>query len=113
MCVSIVRTIRTPAALGLVEQRLDRVRRIDEHRDAGLLVSDEVTGTAEIVVQELVEDHEATVAPGPAIDPEVVAAGETAKPTRLPPITRTPTIAATTASRGAASAPRRRRRGGR
>ena len=64
VCVSIVRTIASPASLGLVEQRLDREGRIDEHRDAGFFVSHEVTRTAEIVVQELVEDHGATVAPG-------------------------------------------------
>ena len=43
--------------LGLGEQRLDRIRRVDEHRDTRLLVTDEVTRAAEVVVQELVEDH--------------------------------------------------------
>ena len=64
-----------PAPLGLVEQRLDRKRRIDEHGDAGFVVSHEVTRTSEIAVQELVEDHDATVAPGPAITLEVIACG--------------------------------------
>ena len=56
-----------PPALSLLEQRLDREGRIDEHADARFFVSHEVTRTAEIAVQELVEDHEPTVAPGPAI----------------------------------------------
>ena len=46
-----------PVPLGLVEQRLDRIRRVDERRDPCLFVADEVTRTPEIVVQELVEDH--------------------------------------------------------
>ena len=45
------------APLGLGEQRLDRVRRVDDHGDAGVFVADEVARAAEIVVQELVEDH--------------------------------------------------------
>ena len=52
--------------VGLLQERLDRERRVDEHRDARLLVADEVTRAAEIVVQELMEDHGATVAPGRA-----------------------------------------------
>ena len=73
MWVSIVRTMRTPAPLRFLQERLDRERRIDEHGDAGLFVSHEVTRTAQVVVQELMEDHGATVAPGPAIDLEVAS----------------------------------------
>ena len=43
--------------LGLREDALDRERRIDDHRLAGLLAADEVRGTAEIVVHELREEH--------------------------------------------------------
>ena len=43
--------------LGLVEVLLDRVGRVDEERLARLLVSDEVGGAAEIVVDELAEEH--------------------------------------------------------
>ena len=63
-----------PPALSLLEQWLDREGRIDEHSDAGFFVSHQVTRTPEIAVQELVEDHEPTVAPGPAISLEVSAA---------------------------------------
>ena len=51
------------AVSGLRQDRVDRERRIDDHGDPRLLVSHEVTGTAQIVVQELVEDHGPTVAP--------------------------------------------------
>ncbi len=44
-------------ARGLLEVRLDRVGRIDHDGDAGLLVSDEVRGAAEVVVDELAEEH--------------------------------------------------------
>ena len=63
------------APLGLVQDRLDRERRVDDHRDPGLFVSHEITRTAQIVVQELVEDHDPTVAPGPAISLEAIRAG--------------------------------------
>ena len=41
----------------LTDDWLDRVRRIDDHRVAGAFVSNEVTRTAQVVIQELVEDH--------------------------------------------------------
>ena len=63
------------APVRFLQQRLDLVGGVDEHRDAGLLVPHEITRTAEIVVQELVEDHDATVAPGPAIALEVASGG--------------------------------------
>ena len=40
------------------EQRLDRVGRVDDRRDTCLLVADEVRRAAEVVVQELLEQHE-------------------------------------------------------
>ena len=43
--------------LRLLMQRFDRERRVDDHRDPRLLVPHEIGGTAEIVVQKLVEDH--------------------------------------------------------
>ena len=43
--------------LGCLEHRLDREERIDDDRDTGVLVADQVRGTAEIVVQELLEEH--------------------------------------------------------
>jgi predicted DNA-binding protein with PD1-like motif len=57
--------------LGLGEVALDRVGGIDDDAFAGLLVSDEVRRTAEIVVDELGEDHAATVAAGAAFSLEV------------------------------------------
>ena len=42
---------------GLLEVLLDRVGRVDDHRDPGVLVADQVRGAAEIVVDELREDH--------------------------------------------------------
>ena len=59
------------APLRLGEQWLDLERGVDERGDSRLLVADQVTRAPEIVVQELVEDHDATVAPGVAISPEV------------------------------------------
>jgi hypothetical protein len=43
--------------VGLVEVLFDRVRRIHDHGDSGVLVTDEVGGAAEVVVDELREDH--------------------------------------------------------
>ena len=45
------------APLGLREQRLDRVGRVDDDGDAVVLVADEVGRAAEVVVHELREDH--------------------------------------------------------
>ncbi len=99
-----------PAPLGLGEQRLDRKRRVDEHGDAGFFVSHEVTRAAEIAVQELVEDHGATVAPGPAIALEVSAAGRSRGRRRSRARRRRPRR---WRPRGAPSAPPRPRRGAR
>jgi hypothetical protein len=41
-----------------LQHRFDRVRRVDDGRYAGLLVADQVRRAAEIVVQELLEQHE-------------------------------------------------------
>ncbi len=51
------------APLCFLDDRLDRVRRIDDDRHAGVLVPDEVAGAAEIVVQELLEEHRPTLPP--------------------------------------------------
>ena len=45
---------------------LDRERRVDDDRLAGLLVADEVGGAAEVLVDELLEQHEGTLTPGSA-----------------------------------------------
>ena len=43
--------------LGLREDRLDRERRVDDDRLARLLATDEVRRAAEVVVQQLREEH--------------------------------------------------------
>ena len=58
MCVSIVRTIRTSRLAASATHALDRVRRIDDRSDARVLVADQVRRTAEVVVNELLEQHE-------------------------------------------------------
>jgi hypothetical protein len=50
------------AALALGEHALDGQRRIDHDGLPRLLVADEVARTAEIVVDELTEEHAATLA---------------------------------------------------
>ena len=45
------------AALGLGEDRLDRVRRVDNDRDPLVLVPHEIGRAAEVLVHELCEDH--------------------------------------------------------
>ena len=99
-----------PALLGLGEQRLDRKRRVDDHGDARFFVSHEVTRATEIAVQELMEDHGATVAPGPAITLEVSAAGRSRGPRRSRARPRRQRRWRPT---GAPSAPLRPRRGAR
>jgi len=42
----------------LIQKLLDRVGRIDDDRDAGVLVADQVGGTPEVVVDELLEQHD-------------------------------------------------------
>ena len=58
------------ATLGLRQHRLDVVGRVDDDRDAGVLVADEVAGAAQIVVQELLEEHGATLPPASAMYPK-------------------------------------------
>jgi len=41
----------------LIQIRFDRVGRIDDDRDAGMLVADEIGRTAEVVGDELLEQH--------------------------------------------------------
>ena len=57
------------------EHRLDVVGRIDDDRDTGVLVTDEVGGAAQVVVQELLEKHGATVPPASAMYPKAAPAG--------------------------------------
>ena len=47
-----------PALRRRREHGRDRVRGIDDHGDAGILVADQVGRTAEVVVQELLEQHD-------------------------------------------------------
>ena len=49
--------MRTPLPLGLVEVLLDRVGRVDDDRLARVLVADQVGSAAEVVVDELAEQH--------------------------------------------------------
>jgi hypothetical protein len=71
-------------SLGLRQHRLDRVRRVDDDGDAGLLVPDEVGGAAQIVVQELLEQHEPTLTPAPATNLEVSRGPAIARRLRAP-----------------------------
>ena len=41
-----------------LEHRLDRIRRIDDRGHASFLAPDQIRRTAEVVVQELLEQHE-------------------------------------------------------
>src|SRR3954449_6874300 len=63
------------AASRLRQHRLDVIRRVDDDRDAGVLVADEVAGAAQIVVQELLEEHGATLPPAPAMYPKAAPLG--------------------------------------
>ena len=57
---------------GLLEEGLDRVRGVDEHRLARLLVTDQVRRAAEVVVDELAQVHRGVnVPPAPAVLLEV------------------------------------------
>ena len=58
MCVSRTRDELDVPALALVQILLDRVGRIDEDGDSGVLVADEVGTTPQVVVDELLEQHE-------------------------------------------------------
>ncbi len=58
VCVSIVRDDPHPARRGLRQHALDRVGRVDDRCDARVLVADQVRRTAEVVVNELLEQHE-------------------------------------------------------
>ena len=76
VCVSTTRTMPDAAPLRLLEVLLDRVRRVDDDGVPGRLVADEVRGAAEVVVDELREDHDARrVAAASAISLEVADAG--------------------------------------
>lgn len=73
------------AVLRLRQHRLDVVGRVDDDRDALVLVADEVTGAAQVVVQELLEQHGATVPPASAMYPKAPsAAAGRARPGRAP-----------------------------
>ena len=56
--------------LDLGEHRPDVVGRVDDDGLARLFVSDQVAGAAEVVVDELAQQHTLTVPPGPAVFPE-------------------------------------------
>jgi hypothetical protein len=45
------------APFGRLEHAVDRVRRVDDGRDAGLLVAHQIRRTTEIVVEKLLEEH--------------------------------------------------------
>ena len=70
------------AALGLRQHGLDVVRRVDDDRDAGLLVADEVRGAAQVVVQELLEQHGATLPPVSAMYPKAAPGARARAPRR-------------------------------
>jgi hypothetical protein len=52
------------ASRAVVQILLDRVGRIDDDRDAGVLVTDEVGGTPLALVDELLEQHESDASNG-------------------------------------------------
>ena len=63
LCVSRTRTIRTPAGGRRRDERLDRIRRIDGDGLARRDVADEVRRAAEVVVDELPEEHDPKLPP--------------------------------------------------
>src|SRR3954453_2332753 len=63
------------AAFGLRQHGLGVVRRVDDDRDAGVLLADEGAGAAQIVVQELLEEHGATLPPASAMYPKAAPLG--------------------------------------
>ena len=67
------------APLRFLEVLLDPVGRVDDDGHAGVLVSDEVRGASEVVVDELLEQHLATLAPDTAISLEVTPAARTGR----------------------------------
>jgi hypothetical protein len=50
--------------LAFVEVLLDRIRGIDDRHNSGVLVADEVRGTPEAVVDELLEEHDCDATSG-------------------------------------------------
>ena len=65
-----------PTSPGFGDERLDRKGGIDDDGDPRFLVTDQIARASQVVIEELVEDHEPTVAPGPAIDLEVISRAE-------------------------------------
>jgi hypothetical protein len=57
-------------ALRLRQHGLDRIGRVDDDRDACVLVADEIRGAAQVVVQKLLEQHGATLTPVAAMNPK-------------------------------------------
>jgi methionine-rich copper-binding protein CopC len=55
----------------LIQVLVDRVGRIDDDGGSGMLVADQVGSTPEVVIDELLEEHETTLATKTAISPEV------------------------------------------
>jgi len=66
---------------------------IHVHRDAGVLVADEVRGAAQVIVQELLEQHGSTLPPCSAMYPKAASAR-----LRRPPRARAPRRAAASRS---------------
>ena len=60
--------------LDLCQHGFDVIRRVDDDRDAGVLVADEVRGAAQVIVQELLEQHGATLPPCSAMYPKAAPA---------------------------------------
>ena len=58
MCVSTVRTIRTPRRAASASSGSIAYGRVDDRGDARFLVADQIRRTAEVVVNELLEQHE-------------------------------------------------------
>ena len=75
--------------LGLCQHGFDVIRRVDDDRDAGVLVADEVRGAAQVIVQELLEQHGSTLPPCSAMYPKAASAG-----LQRPPRARAPRRAA-------------------
>jgi hypothetical protein len=57
-------------AFRLRQHGLDRIGRVDDDRDACVLVADEIRGAAQVVVQKLLEQHGATLTPVAAMNPK-------------------------------------------
>src|SRR5579884_3758848 len=74
-----------PVAHGLRQHGLDEIRWVDDDRSAGVLAADEVRRAAQVIVQELLEQHAATLPPAFAMYPKAArAGGRRPRPARAP-----------------------------